>query len=127
MKNYIARNNTDAVIQEWDGTIIGPEHTELWADYQQWLAEGNIVTPAPPDILPVPQSVSPLQFRRALNQLDLRTQIEQYVQTLDADSKDAWEYAISFERNNPIILSAAQTLNKTTEEVDDLFRLASTL
>jgi hypothetical protein len=69
----------------------------------------------------------PLQFRRALNQLNLRTQIEQYVHTLDTDSKDAWEYATVFERNNPIITSATQALNKSTEEVDDLFRLASSL
>jgi hypothetical protein len=75
----------------------------------------------------VPQSVSPLQFRKALNQMNMRTMIEDYVNTLDADSKDAWEYAISFERNNPIIASAAEALDKTTEEVDDLFRLASTL
>jgi len=83
------------------------------------------VYPETPNV--VPQSVTPLQFRRALNQLNLRTEIEQYVQTLDADSKDAWEYATVFERNNTIITNAAQVLNKTTEEVDDLFRLASTM
>lgn len=75
----------------------------------------------------VPLSVTPLQFRKALNQMDMRTMIENYVNTLDADSKDAWEYAISFERNDPIIVKAAETLNKTKQEIDNLFRLASTL
>lgn len=71
--------------------------------------------------------VTPLQFRKALNQLNIRTLIEDYVKTLDDDSRDAWEYATVFERNNPTIISAAEALNKTPEEIDDLFQLASTL
>lgn len=82
------------------------------------------VYPEQPNL--VPQSVTPLQFRRALNQLNMRTAIENYVNTLDEDSKDAWQYATIFERNNIIITSAAAALNKTSAEVDDLFRLAST-
>jgi hypothetical protein len=127
MKNYIARNNTDAVVQEWDGDIIGPENTDKWADYQAWLAEGNTPVPAAPDLMLVPSFVTPLQFRKALNQLNLRNQIEEYVQTLDQESKDAWEYAIAIERNSPIVVGAANSLNKTSEEVDNLFRLAFTL
>jgi hypothetical protein len=75
----------------------------------------------------VPQFVTPLQFRRALNQLDIRDDVETYVNTLSQDEKDAWEYATEFQRNNQIIANAAIALNKTSEEVDDLFRLASTL
>ncbi len=101
------------------------DHTSSTVEFDDTDVVETYIYPETPNV--VPQSVTPLQFRRALNQLDLRTQIEQYVQTLDADSKDAWEYAISFERNNPIIASAAQALNKTIEEVDNLFRLAFTL
>lgn len=83
------------------------------------------VYPEEPNV--VPQSVSPIQFRKALNQLNIRNEVDNYVGTLDQDSKDAWEYATSFDRGNPIILEATVALNKTTKEVDDLFRLASTL
>jgi hypothetical protein len=85
----------------------------------------TFVYPEDPNI--VPQSVTPVQFRKALNQLNIRNEVDNYVSTLDQDSKDAWEYATSFDRGNPILAAAAVALNKTTKEVDDLFRLASTL
>lgn len=47
-KSYTARNLTDAVVQDWDNWIIGPENTDKWAEYQQWLSEGNKPNPAPP-------------------------------------------------------------------------------
>ena len=85
----------------------------------------TFVYPDDPNI--VPESVSPVQFRRALNQLNIRNDIDSYVNTLDQNSKDAWEYATVIERNNPIVLNAAMELEKSSVEVDDLFRLASTL
>lgn len=75
----------------------------------------------------VPQIVSPLQFRRALNQLNMRTMIEDYVKTLDGDSKDAWEYATQIERNNPMVFNAAKDLNVPDNQIDNVFRLAGTL
>jgi hypothetical protein len=47
MKEYQARNQTDAVVRLSDGMIVGPEHEEEWAEYQSWLAEGN--TPDDPE------------------------------------------------------------------------------
>lgn len=44
-KTYTSRKDTDAVVQDWDGKIIGPEHIEEWAEYQLWLSEGNIPNP----------------------------------------------------------------------------------
>lgn len=101
------------------------DHTSSTVEFDGIDVIETYVYPTNPNV--VPQSVSPLQFRKALNQMNMRTIIEDYIKTLDTDSKDAWDYAISFERNNPIITSAAKALNKTTEEVDDLFRLSSTL
>jgi len=45
--NYKSRNDTEAVVRLTDGMIIGPEHTEEWAEYQAWLSKGN--TPEDPD------------------------------------------------------------------------------
>lgn len=100
-------------------------HTSSTVEFNGTDVVETFVYPSEANI--VPASVTPLQFRRALNQLNMRTLIEDYVKTLDVDSKDAWEYATIFERNNPIIISAAEALNKTSAEIDDLFRLASTL
>lgn len=83
------------------------------------------VYPSEPNV--TPQVVSPLQMRLALNQMGLRTQIDDYVKTLDQNSQDSWEYATEILRTNPIIKNAAEALGKTDAEVDDLFRLASTL
>jgi hypothetical protein len=82
------------------------------------------VYPEVPNI--VPQTVSPLQMRRALTELGLRTDVENAVETLDQDAKDAWQYATEIHRNNGIIANVATALNKTTEDIDNLFRLAST-
>lgn len=47
---YKKRFDTDAVVRLSDNMIIGPEHTSEWAEYQTWLAEGNVA--ADPDPLP---------------------------------------------------------------------------
>ncbi len=79
-------------------------------------------TPAPPI---VPQVVTPLQARRAINAANLRTAIEAAVAAADQDTKDAWEYATEIRRDNPIIAAMAASLNLTGEQIDDLFRAAA--
>lgn len=78
----------------------------------------------PPVINPVPQAVTPLQIRMAINAMDLREQVEAYVATLDQTAQDAWEYATIIERNNPILVNGAIAMGKTVEELDQLFILA---
>lgn len=74
-----------------------------------------------------PNTVTPLQFRKALNQLNKRKFVDDYVSTLDQDSKDAWEYAILIDRGDPIFEKAVIDGKITVDEIDDIFRLASTL
>lgn len=71
--------------------------------------------------------VSPLQFRRALRQSGLSTQVASYIATQDPDTQDAWEYAVEIRRADALISLAGQAMNKTPAEIDDLFRLAQTL
>lgn len=78
-----------------------------------------------PDI--IPYSVTAVQLRKALNQLKLRNDVNKYIESQDQDTQDTWEYAVEIQRQNPLIEAAAKALGKTTEEVDDLFRLAHTL
>ena len=147
MKNYIARNGTDAVVQEWDNAIIGPENTELWADYQAWLAEGNTPTPPPPDLLPVPQIISDRQFfqqaaidgiitqQEALDAVKTGTipaMLQNIVDSI-SDSMDKFNAqmllsgATVFERNHPLVATIENSLNWNSEQVDQFFRNASKL
>jgi hypothetical protein len=48
---YQSRFDTDAVVRLSDNMIIGPEHGQEWAEYQDWLAAGN--KPLDPEPLPV--------------------------------------------------------------------------
>lgn len=76
----------------------------------------------------VPESVSPLQIRRALRLTGLKDTIDAYINAVpDPDVKDAWEYAVEIRSDNPLIASAATALGKTQQDLEDLFRLASTL
>jgi len=68
----------------------------------------------------------PLQIRKALRAAGLHTAVVAYVAGADEETQEAWEYAGEFRRLDPFILAAQVALNKTDEEVDDLFRLALT-
>lgn len=74
----------------------------------------------------VPNQVSCLQFRKALNELNIRTQIEDFIKTLDNNSKDEWTFSPEIKRYDNIINKIANNLEKNNEEMDDIFRLAST-
>lgn len=75
----------------------------------------------------VPQSVTPLQARKALRQAGLKAQVDAYVATLSDEAREEWEYCISVERNNGLVNDAATALGMTEDQKDDLFRLAATL
>lgn len=90
-----------------------------------WIPPQEDPPPPPPN--PVPDYVTPLQIRMAINMLGLREQVEAYVATLNQSEKDAWEYATVIERNNPILVNGAIAMGKTTEELDQVFILANSL
>lgn len=70
---------------------------------------------------PVPEDVTPLQLRRALNQMGLRSAVEAYVAQAGGDVKDAWEWATTIRIDDPLLITAAQLLGVNLET---LFRLA---
>lgn len=86
----------------------------------------GVFTPPQP-IVQVPQEVSPAQFRRALNSLNLRTIVESTVSQADQDTKDMWEYSTSFHRDNSLLNSMAVLMNITSQQLDDVFILAGSL
>jgi len=116
---YVIRNpkpGTLAVTSDapFDGAL--PENEDdfiVWRDAQ----------PSPSES-PVPHSVSPLQMRRALNQLGLRATLETAVAASTQDVRDAWEFGLEVRRNNALVTGMAAQMGMTDAQVDDLFRLA---
>lgn len=86
--------------------------------YDAWAAAQVASTP-------VPQSVTPWQMRRALNQLGLRAMVEAAVAAGDQDARDGWEFALEIRRDNPLLAGMGAALGMTDAQLDDLFRLAA--
>jgi hypothetical protein len=77
-----------------------------------------------------PKTYAPLsawQVRKVLNQLNLRDSVEYAVSQASQDTKDAWNYAKEFERNDDVLLAMASVLNITSEQLDGMFELGITL
>lgn len=78
--------------------------------------------PAPP--IPVPETVTPWQIRKALNQLGLRDTVESVVAQQARDVRDGWEFAVEFRRDDPLLNAMAPALGI---DLDQVFVLAATL
>jgi hypothetical protein len=74
-----------------------------------------------------PPSVSPWQIRKALTATGLRQAVEDFVASQDQDVQDAWQYASSFEFDNPFWEAGMAALGKTHDDLVALFRLAASL
>jgi hypothetical protein len=81
-------------------------------------------TPFIPPI-PPPSPVTPLQLRRALNAAGLRDMVEAALVSAPQDAKDAWEFASEVKRDDATLCAMASALGLTSEQVDDIFALAS--
>ncbi len=124
---YIAANAIEAVID--DAVTIVPDdmanrHRRMLAE---WEAGGGVIEPYVPPPAPVPQSMSPLQARRALRAAGLKAAVDAYVATLPEEEQEAWEYATEVRRDNEVIAAGAAALGLSAEQVDDIFRLGPTL
>lgn len=75
----------------------------------------------------VPASVTPLQARKILRLMGYMDELEALIADAPIEVQDAWQYASSFERNNPILLEFANDLHLDEEDIDNLFIQAATL
>ena len=120
--------NTDNIIRLADNASIPNDLANTdYAAYLAWLAEGNTPEPADPEPAKI-YSCSAWQIRKALNNQNLRQAVEDAVlASTDQDLKDGWNFAGSFDSNNPFVLAMGQAIGKSEQETIDLIQYASTL
>lgn len=109
------------------GELELPEGTseEVW---QQKLA----MYAMPPQNLITLPDVTPRQMRQALVLSGISmSMIEDALASLPEPTKSMaqieWEYSLAFQRNRPLVAQVGQMLGWTSEQLDELWRFASTL
>lgn len=119
-KRELGEPDIDQTIEEDPKPIVSYRE-----DGKDWREE--VDPDAPPRVAPVPKEVTPRQFRLALIQVDLDEAVEAIVASQDKSVRVAWDFATAIYRNDPLIIGSAAAMELTTEQVDDVFRLAATL
>ena len=99
--------------------VSAPDNIEPGATF----ANGSWTNPLPP----VPQSVSRFQARAALLGAGLLASIEAAIAQADPVAQLAWSDAQEFRRDSPTVLAISAGLGLTDEQLDELFRTASTI
>jgi hypothetical protein len=75
-----------------------------------------------------PVSCSPWQIRKALNQLELRDDVELAVsESADITLQDGWSFATEFRSDDPFVIGMGAAIGKTAEETRGIIEFASTL
>lgn len=73
------------------------------------------------------KSITPRQIRLQLIALGLRQQVEDWVATQPLATRDWWEFSLSIDRDNQMLIDAATHFGLTSEQIDQLFNEASKL
>ena len=73
-----------------------------------------------------PSQVSAGQLIQALAELNLLDAVDAAVAQADAMTQRLWARAAFFPRADPLVSGIATALGKTSDDLDDIFRLAAT-
>lgn len=90
-------------------------------------AHGLTPIPAEAPVVHVPQRVTPLQLRAAINAAGLRTAVDAALAAAPIGARDAWEVATEARRDDPTLNQLATALGLTSEQVDAVFLAAANL
>jgi hypothetical protein len=149
MLKVIKYNNANTIEATWFDAKGNQLQSIAYADVQMQLFRddvakygGNIteweslitqveanIQPIPADIiLPIiPTKVSMYQAREALRQTNLLATVDAAITNGTEADKLKWEYAIEVNREDLLVKNLANSLQLSTTDLDNLFKLASTL
>ncbi|MPZ31450.1 MAG: hypothetical protein GEV13_10710 [Rhodospirillales bacterium] len=100
--------------KQHDGQEELPDDAAEIADYLESVAN------------PVPGQVSAGQLIQALAGLELLDGVDAAVAQANAMTQRLWARAAFFPRQDPMVLAIASAVGQTSEQMDELFRLAAT-
>jgi len=124
---YIVSNEGKAITSGWLATgqeLSTKFNIDLFDIYQDYLdaCKGFEIEPTEEVIIEVPQTITPAQGRIMLSRLGKLEEIENMIQYLDRESQIFWEYALTWNRSNAIVI---QLSNQFGFDIDNLFIEAS--
>lgn len=102
-----------------------PHVVEVWEALEKRRA--GKIAPYVPRPVPIPDSVSPIQMRKAIRRAGLREAVDAYLATAPDEIVEAWEYATVILYDDPSIEAARVALGMSDDAKADLFRLAASL
>ena len=76
---------------------------------------------------PPPEIVSPRQIKLALLAAGKLDDVESFVANAERAVQISWEYAVEWRRDDAMLNDMASAFGMSSEEVDDLFRVAAEL
>lgn len=91
----------------------------------EWVTTTELPQPIPEPIQ-VPQSITPLQAKLQLLEMELLDEVEAMVAT-DRKISLYWEYALEIRRDHATLLAMATALGLSDSQVDEMFIEASKL
>ena len=130
MRVFINKNGDKFGFDEVKEETIQPDWVECFPNddgefYDSYNIDGT------PDLdyvvkQDIPESITPLQAKLQLLEMGLLGEVDTLVAN-DRKVQLYWEYALSIERYNDILLSMATQLGLTDEQLDNMFIEASKL
>ncbi|NBW11780.1 MAG: hypothetical protein EBR82_27485 [Caulobacteraceae bacterium] len=123
------------------GTVVGtielPDDMPSNEVLRRTYTESGVVAEGYSVPAPVPESASPATIRIALRRLHgvTNAQLDGIVAGVIAslppedqdDAETLWTYSVSIRRDHPLVAAVGQVLNLTSDQVDEVFRIAETI
>lgn len=109
---YSRQDGVEEINGQWFTKYVAVDYTEeeIASRLEQWRQSA---------------SCTPFQGRMALADANLLAGVETAVAAADEKTKVAWEYALIWQRNSPMIAAFATALSMTDAQIDDLFKAAA--
>lgn len=111
---------TETAPQNTSESVTPGDLRANWTGYE-WVDLPYADPVVDPDPVPIPQTVSPRQFRQQLNALGMYAIVQAAVASADTETQIWWEYATEIERSNGPLNAMASALGVTQEALDSIF------